>query len=69
VSTAPATGQLVVVPAQPAWGVGRLERVVDDEGGRFARVFFYEDGRIENVPLAEVEPAPPGPWPKDRAEG
>ena len=65
VSAAPQVGDLVVVPARPALGVGRLERLLDD--GRTARVFCYDDGAFVVVPYDDVEKAPPGVWDKAQA--
>lgn len=55
-------GSLVVVPAEPALGVGRLERLLDVDGRPAGRVILYDDGAIVVRPLDELAPCPPGVW-------
>lgn len=65
-SARPAVGDLVVLPAEPGLGVGRLERLLPAEGsvpGR-GRVFLYEDGRFVLRDLDAIVPCPPGVWDK-----
>ena len=48
-------GDLVIVPAEPALGVGRVERVLDDA----VRILVYADGTFIVRAFAEVAPCPP----------
>jgi hypothetical protein len=65
-----APGDLVVVPTQPALGVGRLERLLPQgEEPTHARLLLYDDGRLVVVELTDVAPAPPGPWDKGASPG
>lgn len=68
-------GDLVVVPSRPALGLGRLERTMISDTAPSAeremegRVFFYTPGLFLHLRLAELLPAPPGPWPPNAASG
>jgi hypothetical protein len=63
----PTVGDLVVVPAEPGLGVGRLERIVTVDGREHARVILYDDGRIVLRALTDVARCPPGVWDRKRA--
>ena len=65
-------GALVVLPAEPALGLARLERLItqvghdrggDGSGAPLARVFLYADGAFVVRPLDQLRAAPPGVWP------
>lgn len=49
-------GDLVIVPAEPALGVGRVERVLDDNT---VRILVYADGTFIVRAVHEVAPCPP----------
>ena len=57
-------GDLVVIPAEPALGVGRVERFVDVDGKPHVRVLLYERLGFVVRSLDAVAPCPPGVWPK-----
>lgn len=61
-------GKLVAVPSRRELGIGRLERWVEADEGRLARVFFYDHGRFELIAADAVIPAPAGVWQKDAPE-
>ena len=52
-------GTLVVLPAEPQLGVGRVERVVSDDE---VRVLLCDSGDFVVRPSADLAPCPPGPW-------
>lgn len=56
-------GDVVVLPAEPALGFGRLERLLDVDGQPHGRIILYADGRIVIRPLGQIAPCPPGVWP------
>jgi hypothetical protein len=66
-------GDLVIVPAQPKLGLGRLERRVSSDAAPATeqdmegRVFFYTPGLFLLFRLSELSPARPGPWPPHAA--
>ena len=52
-------GDLVVVPTEPALGVGRIERFLP---GDRVRVHFYDSGDLLIRPVAQVARCPAGVW-------
>lgn len=56
-------GDLVVLPAEPTLGVGRIERFTDLDGAKAVRVLLYPSGEFVVRPLGDVAPCPPGVWP------
>ena len=54
-----AVGDLVVFPAEPALGVGRIERFVDVDGAPSVRVLLYVRVGFVVRPIAAVRPCPP----------
>jgi len=58
-------GALVVVPAEPALGVGRVERLLD--GGSRVRILLYARLGFVVRALADVKPCPPGVWSPTKA--
>jgi hypothetical protein len=56
-------GTLVVLPAEPQLGVGRVERVVSDDE---VRVLLYDSGAFVVRPWALLARCPPGSWDRTR---
>lgn len=52
-------GDLVIVTAEPALGVGRVERFIDVDDVRMVRVLLYRDGTFIVRAFNELAPCPP----------
>lgn len=55
---APRDGELVIVPAEPALGVGRVERLLDLDGVVSVRLLLYIDGSFVVRALADIAACP-----------
>ncbi len=60
-------GNLVVVKTQPQLGVGRIERIFEDQNASedktrpaMTRVFFYDTGTFEVFSMDGLAPVPAG---------
>ncbi len=62
-------GDLVVIPAEPALGVCRVERLLDVDGVPSVRVLLYVRLGFVVRPLDAVKPCPPGVWPPHTGTG
>ena len=53
-------GELVIVIAEPALGVHRVERALDVDGVESVRILSYDDGSLLVRAIGAVAPCPPG---------